>query len=312
MPNDSPIWAITSYYNPVGYKSRFENYQIFKQTVEIPLVTVELSFTGEFQLTENDCDILVQISGGDVMFQKERLLNIALSHVPDSVPYVAWWDCDLYLEKNWWCKAAEELEKHKMIQLFSEFYDLPPNTLPMNFDTKKVVPHLPTAKILQGGFSAAEVCKRKTSRSIEGGHLFGVAWAGHTKTMKKYGLYDAQIVGGGDRAVCYAALGQFDLLRTMLEFNDKRWKHYLDWSRLFYSEIKGDIGFIEASAFHLWHGEIVNRQYFTRHEEFYQYNFDPTIDIALSDEGAWRWNSDKPEMHRFFERFFQKRSEDLA
>ena len=72
------MWAITTYFNPVQYKRRLSNYKIFRANLGIPLVTVELSFDGRFELTNRDADILIQISGGAVLWQKERLLNVAL------------------------------------------------------------------------------------------------------------------------------------------------------------------------------------------------------------------------------------------
>jgi len=50
---------------------------------------VELSFDGRFELTDDDADILVQLSGGAVLWQKERLLNLALNAVPSAVKNVA-------------------------------------------------------------------------------------------------------------------------------------------------------------------------------------------------------------------------------
>jgi hypothetical protein len=57
------MWAITSYYNPVRYKRRLANYKLFRANLDVPLVTVELSFDGRFELTEDDADILIQVSG---------------------------------------------------------------------------------------------------------------------------------------------------------------------------------------------------------------------------------------------------------
>ncbi len=72
------LWAITSFFNPAGYKNRLSNYHRFRSRLNVPLVAVELSFTGRFELRDSDAEILIQISGADVMWQKERLLNIAL------------------------------------------------------------------------------------------------------------------------------------------------------------------------------------------------------------------------------------------
>ena len=51
------FWAITCYFNPVGYRRRLENYHLFRQRLNVPLVTVELSFDERFQLSAGDADI---------------------------------------------------------------------------------------------------------------------------------------------------------------------------------------------------------------------------------------------------------------
>ena len=89
------MWAITSYFNPVGFKRRLSNYRVFRANLAVPLVTVELSFDGRFELTDDDADILIQLSGGAVLWQKERLLNIAIQSVPKNAKNIAWLDCDV-------------------------------------------------------------------------------------------------------------------------------------------------------------------------------------------------------------------------
>ncbi len=76
------FWAISCYFNPCGYQRRLDNYKIFREHLNIPLVTVKLSFDRHFQLTNKDAEILVQIEGNEnnLMWPKERLLNIALKH----------------------------------------------------------------------------------------------------------------------------------------------------------------------------------------------------------------------------------------
>jgi hypothetical protein len=115
------MWAITSYYNPIRYKRRLSNYKIFRANLAVPLVTVELSFDGHFELTRNDADILIQISGGAALWQKERLLNVAIKSVPQNVSHIAWLDCDAVFEKPDWADDAEQkLCKVNIVQLFSD------------------------------------------------------------------------------------------------------------------------------------------------------------------------------------------------
>ena len=106
------MWAITSYYNPVRYKRRLSNYRMFRANLDIPLVTVELSFDDEFELGQNDADRLIQISGGAVLWQKERLLNLAIKAVPSNVKNIAWFDCDTILQRPDWVEEANrQLDK---------------------------------------------------------------------------------------------------------------------------------------------------------------------------------------------------------
>ena len=60
----------------------------------LQLLCVELVFgdatTSPFQLNASDCEILIQrrTGAGNTLWQKERLLNIALENLPNSVDKV--------------------------------------------------------------------------------------------------------------------------------------------------------------------------------------------------------------------------------
>src|SRR5476649_2628133 len=119
------MWAITSYFNPARYKRRLPNYKRFRANLGAPLVTVELSFDGMFELTKEDADILIQINGGAVLWQKERLLNVALRAVPTDERFIAWLDCDIIFgETNWAYLTEQSLAAHNAVQLFSDVLNL--------------------------------------------------------------------------------------------------------------------------------------------------------------------------------------------
>ena len=90
-----PLWAITAYFNPIGYQRRLQNYRTFRAHLNIPLLTVELAFDRDFELDENDANQLVRFRTPDVMWHKERLLNLALEHLPAGCRKVVWLDCDV-------------------------------------------------------------------------------------------------------------------------------------------------------------------------------------------------------------------------
>jgi len=126
------FWAITSYFNPMRYKRRFSNYKVFRKNLNLPLVAVELAYSNTFELQEGDADILVQLRGGAVLWQKERLLNAALQALPKRCRKVAWLDCDIIFQMvNWADAAGQLLDRVAMIQPFKRAHYLHPDQGPL-------------------------------------------------------------------------------------------------------------------------------------------------------------------------------------
>jgi hypothetical protein len=310
-PRSRELWAITSYFNPVGYRQRLENYRLFRQCLQTPLVTVELTFNGTFQLQREDADILVQIHGADVMWQKERLLNLALAALPTTCDRIAWIDCDvIFQDEDWPQRACRALDQYPLVHLFHERHD-PPRDVSLDqlrcwdapataYSTVYIIAvgQAPTADFFMSG----TLGKR--------GRATGLAWASRRAVLENHGLYDACIIGSGDSAILYAALGEFDCLRKQLRMNAQREAHYRAWAQPFFEAVCGRVGYIEGRLFHLWHGDMEARRYAERHRCFETFDFDPYTDIALDANGCWRWNSDKREMHEFIRSYFASRNED--
>jgi hypothetical protein len=74
--------------------------------------------------------------------------------------------------------------------------------------------------------------------------------------------------------------------------------------------VNGAIDCVEGRLFHLWHGALDNRKLRERHQGLSRFQFDPSVDIAFGKNGAWRWTSDKPDMHDFVRNRFASRRED--
>ena len=80
------LWAITSYFNPGGYRRRLANYRVFRERLNVPLVAIELAFGPEFELREGDAEILMQLRDGDILWQKERLLKSRAARFAKHLP----------------------------------------------------------------------------------------------------------------------------------------------------------------------------------------------------------------------------------
>jgi len=302
------IWAITSYFNPVRYKRRLLNYRVFRSRLRIPLVAVELSFDGQFELTKNDADILIQISGGAVLWQKERLLNVALESVPPGVENVAVLDCDVVFDRNDWAEDAEALlnERYNIIQLFSEALYLKKDSPPDNVSA------------ISAEFSAPGIVHNGDpsvlSRGIlvSGGNRLlyqpGFAWAVKRAILQEHQLYDADIVGGGGNLMVASIYGQFERVIDRHGFNPRLKQHYLQWALPFNKRIAGRIGCLSGTISHLWHGELNDRGYRNRHKLLE--NFDPYSDIQIGSNGAWQWTKPNIELEEHLRAYFLNRHED--
>ena len=304
------LWVITSFFNPAGYRRRGENYRRFRQRLGAPLVTVELSFDGRFELSAGDADVLVQIHGGDVMWQKERLLNLALRSVPASVDKIAWVDCDvLFTRDDWAAQACRALDESLLVHLFDERCDLPRDAAPGDLrpDPRGTAPSM-VYKMVAEGVAAADLLVSAAGQRRRASN--GLAWASRRDVLDMHGLYDGCILGSGDRAILCAALGAFEQCTRALRMNGRQEHHYLAWARPYFETVRGRIGYVPGRALHLWHGEIADRRFGVRDRGLEAFDFDPFGDIALDGHGCWRWSSDKEDMHAFIRRYFEARDED--
>jgi len=303
--NQTAFWAITSYWNPVRYKRKYANYRLFRERLEVPLVAIELAFDADFELREGDAEMLIRMRGGDVLWQKERLLNLALQVLPPSCRYVAWVDCDVIFEDAGWPElTARLLNRAPFVQLFSRVYRMPPDWKP-----DQQMP--PDAELLRGspylissGMPVA-TCLGTPASQISCAH--GYAWAANRQLLEEHRLYDACVIGGADSAMVRAAYGQFD---DALRLQPLHRDHYLAWAQPFHDAIGSNVAFVDGNIFHLWHGKTEDRRYRARNEEFRRFQFDPFTDIAAERNTAWSWSSDRPEMHDYVRDYFVSRRED--
>jgi len=303
------LCAITSYFNPIGYRRRLENYRIFRERLSTPLITVELSFNDRFELEDGDATRLIRVRGGDVMFQKERLLNLGLGALPKDCKAVAWLDCDVILADRWAERAVEALRTSELVHLYEGQYDLLPDhgqrdpaECSRSFFGTSVAKKVATGRMTPADFTSDAPPVADTS--------WGLAWAARRELLDAHRLYDACILGSGDVAVFCAAIGGFERPKEALRMSDRRHRHYLDWARPFYQAVGGRVACVEGPILHLWHGDSGRRRYRERHQDMEVFQFDPAKDIEMTSDGCWRWSSDKPEMHAWVAGYFRSRQED--
>src|SRR4029077_15700270 len=89
------------------------------------------------------------------LWQKEKLLNLALQAVPPECRKVAWLDCDIIFDDPHWSKKTKSLlDSYPMVQLFKEVHYLPAQWTPkIRCDAEFKRPS--SAYTLASGISAA-------------------------------------------------------------------------------------------------------------------------------------------------------------
>lgn len=310
-PSSDRLWAITCYYNPLNYSNRLANYHRFRKELKVPLVTVEWSCGSDTHLRQGDADVLIQVQSPDLLWQKERLLNLAMEAVPLSCSKIAWLDCDLVFEDEGWAeRVARLLDRYPMVQPFSTLYEMPAQPGDVKLESENAYA---TVLGIMSALSAGTIDLDVLSGNMRltPGCASGGAWAATRQAMEAHAnFYDACIMGSGNRAMFCAAVNRFDDAINYLRMNEDWTEHYSDWARTCWDSIRGEIGVAEGGVFHLWHGRLRDRQYADRHEAFQRFAFDPCQDIAIGSSGAWCWDSAKPGMHQYVKEYFRSRRED--
>ena len=308
---DAALWAVTSFFNPAGFQRRLKNYRLFRERLAAPLLTVEMSTNGEFLLSADEADVLIRCPDGDVMWQKERLLNHAFAALPSSCRYVAWVDCDLLFTSDTWIEDIQRLlDTHLLVQPFAEVAHAPSEAQFGPVHDRPEWMHQPSlAKALESG-EPFDSCVRGLMRREAGTLASGIAWAARRDFVDTYGLFDRSIVGGGDTALLCAVTRRPDLAIELHSMNARQQQAYSTWARRFENGQPHSIGYAPGVVVHLWHGDLRDRRLRERHRNLAPYEFDPIADIVVSEHGVWKWATDKPALHGYLEHYFGSRHED--
>jgi len=302
--------AVTSYFNPMKSRRRLANYRTFRSRLDVPLVTVELAFDGQFELTSGDADHLIQLSGGDIMWQKERLLNIGIKSIPSAVKNFAWIDCDILFGRRDWAKEAEERlnEQYSLVQLFSNAIYLNKEDSGERLSDCAFYPSVPGVVALYRKDNVLPLDRLAVSE--QGALVFnpGLAWAARMEIFAKHGFYDRAIIGAGDLYVANSAFGTMNSLTKLHSLNEPRAESYLQWGMPFHRTVASKVGCVPGEIYHLWHGDAKNRNYRDRFKVLADFN--PDADVYVGDNGAWHWTKPKSALADQLKAHFVNRRED--
>jgi len=295
------LHAVTCLFNPRGYRSRIGNYRAFARGLErqgVPLLTVELAFDAQPLMLDPAPNVL-QLRTRDVLWQKERLLNFAISRLPAEADKVAWLDCDLLFDNDDWPAQAESaLDRCAAVQLFATV-------------TREAPPGVEETETEHGvvwGLAHGRWLDQPVA--VHGSP--GFAWAARRDVLAACGLYDRLILGAADYAMVHTMYGTFreDYSFPKRIVGGKEFRAFLPWAEDFHRRVDGNVGWVPGRIRHLWHGRQADRRYGTRLIDMRPYDFDPATDIRIGDDHCWHWATDKPDLHAYVADYFAARKED--
>ncbi len=293
------LWAITTFFNPSGFTSLVNNHTLFASNLKrqgVNLLTVEVAFGSDPFYLEG----AVQVRSPDCMWLKERLINHAISTLPEDCDKFAWLDCDLILPDNWAEQTSEKLDECEVAQLFKRVYHLPKGHTSYQGEQNLSC---------EGIVSQKKRSKNWLDRRVDKDLPFaapGFAWAARRDALRE--IYDRDVVGSGDCILVDCMLGSWPLHGYDRKFTPRAKRHIDGWCNDFKKK-NINVDYLPFDVFHLWHGNLRNRGYMRRHEITLAYDYDPEKDIKLSGQ-TFVWASDKPKMHQEIKGYFDTRLED--
>jgi hypothetical protein len=299
-------WIISCYYNPLRFKSRARNFEIFYhhlQNSKVNFLIVECAF-GDEDFTLSNRENIIKVRAKDVLWQKERLLNFAENLLPPGAKYIIWLDADvIFSDRNWILETVKVLQNKMICQPFTKCIRLLPNQ------------RRPDAKNVEIWESFGYVwnndsTKAKSSQFDLHGHT-GFAWAARREIFSESGLYDRAIAGTADHLMAHAAVGQIEHACIKHAFFSQSIRtHFSRWGKQFYEIVEGKIGYVNGDLWHLWHGELKNRRYLERTRELSRMGFNPLTDLVLNEIGLLEFSPNREDLRDWMKDYFQQRLED--
>lgn len=313
----SKFYVITVISNPVRYKSRYNLFKKFEEhmaTIGAKLVIVEQAFGNRpFVLTERDNPFHIQLRTDQELWHKENMINIGIQHLCQIDPdwkYVAWVDADVHFQRNdIILETAQQLQHYDIVQMFSAAIDLDPDQNPLQTHRGFVYQYFKNDHESpqihgEGGYYGAEK------------EVFwhpGYAWAARRSMIDRVPLYDKAILGAGDHHMALALIGCAD--RSLPGNVSQAYKDsVMNWQEMADKQIHRNVGYVNGTVTHYWHGSKKNRKYVERWKILVDTKFDPYRDIIRDAQGLYRLNpvlGDKSiKLRDKLRKYIRQRSED--
>lgn len=326
-----PLYAIVPYFNPWRWKSREKHTErAIKHFMDsgAVVVLVEVAFNRrEFTFADSGIDGLVSACANsqgarhmyvplrtkDELWLKENAINVGVSRLPHNWKQVCWLDSDIhFVRPNWVGECIHKLQHYAFLQMFSHARDMGPNyeMLPEDYphaNGKSYMTAFYDGTLTNGG--NGEYYPPYPARVFP-----GLAWAATREAWDAVGgLIDFAIWGGGDWHMAHALIEKREgMMRNDLHRNYKKLVN--QWYYRCSTHIRRNVGVMEGSVMHSWHGRKTDRGYNAKHSILAHVGFDPLRHLKRDSQNLFQLHDDRStafvQLRDMFRKIAKERNED--
>lgn len=267
---------VACFFNPTNNPYRTKAFNVFYDTIKHLNHMVIECVIGDAKPELPENSNIKRVYTDTLLWHKETLLNLAIKNLPPKYKYVFWVDADvLFTNKNWLVESVEKLKTVNIIQPFEFCVHLEKDELEPSFDMESAKISVDSIMTINRHpmvwRSFASNAEDSPSRSCSDnydyhGHV-GFAWGAKRSILEACRLYDRALIGGADHIMAHAAAGHIPHSCITKSFTDDI-QSVNEWSRDFHAQVKGLIGYTNGDLYHIWHGDLKDRQYLKRIKEF--------------------------------------------
>jgi hypothetical protein len=298
----SKFWVVATVSNPARYRSRYALLERFRTAVNraganLMLVEVTLGDRPPEVMGPGDLRLYTR----DEIWQKECALNLGVSRLPSDWRYVAWIDADVeFVNPEWKDETVEALQHHSVVQMFRTAVDLGPEGQALN-----------THRSFAAAYAVDDVrAAPKTGSGAQGYPQHpGYAWAMRRDAWNSVGgLFDTAILGSADHHMAGALIGRVHEFRP--PGISPAYRRRLDTWQDRAAALHKDLGVLEGTLLHHWHGPKAARKYRDRWKILLHHGYDPDQDLQRDWQLLHRLSARGERLRRDLRAYLHSRRED--
>jgi hypothetical protein len=237
----------------------------------------------------------IKVQSDSRLWIKENLINLAVTHLPRDWKYMSWIDADITFINQYWVEdTIQALTEYDVVQMWRSAVNLGP-----------------FGEVLKVDKSYGYMYKGSGTKWLPNDKYGfwhpGYAWACNRLAYDRMGgLIDWAILGSADRHMAMALTK--NVLSSCPGNINQNYKTMLEEYQARVARLK--LGWVAGTIIHSWHGSMENRKYKERWDILTKNNFDPFVDIGMTDKEVIELSKEGARLQPFLDEYFLGRKED--